>query len=220
MPAISATKVHEKELVRWAFGAYGMAPWLTPWLFGGVDHFGELGVGRPVLSGGERQSDELDVLFWPVDDVSHAIAIEVKRARLDGDTLVTTQIGGLKNLSHGAKQCMAHVARGFHTVYLAVFVQVDARRFSGGYWQGGMLPSALLRDLRKSICQAVSDLAFGLLVFQLTQPVDKDVLLGGSLGLIDSRVAIRRPQSQDLTRRVRELAANPSPSGRITVRCA
>jgi hypothetical protein len=217
MTTRSVTKVEEKELVRWAFGLHGMAPWLIPWLFGGVDHFAELEVGVPVLTRGQRQSDELDILFWPVDDVSRAIAIEVKLARIDGDTLATTQVGGLSNIRQGAKQCMAHVARGFHAVYLAVFVKVDARTFSGGYWQGGMLPSPLLHAVRESIRASAPDPDVGILVFQLTQPVDKDVLMGGNLGLLDSRPAVTRSQNQDLTRRMRELAADASRSGRINV---
>src|SRR5688572_19876795 len=135
-----ATKVVEKELARWAFGPHSMVAYMVPWLTDARPHLVAFEVREPVLMPGDRQSDELDVLLWPAGDPANATAIEVKRLRVDGTTLATEQIGGLPGLRHGANQVNGHVRRGFSRVYLAVFVQVDGRTFSGGYWTGGGLP--------------------------------------------------------------------------------
>lgn len=216
MEARSATKVPEKELVKWAFGIGSPVPWLAPWLFEGANHVADFEVGLPVLASGDRRSDELDVLLWPIADPSQATVIEAKRVRVDASTSLTEQVGGLENVREGMEQCEAHFARGFRCVYLAAFVQVDARMFSGGYWQGGLLPQRLLNLIREEIRSAVPNPAIGLLVFQQIQPVDEDALLGGSFGLIDSRVAIPQQQHDELTIRIREFAADTSRSGRTT----
>ena len=190
--------------MRWAFGQYSMVPMLAPWLTDKRPHLIAFEVRQPVLMPSDRQSDELDAMIWPTGDPSNAIVIEGKRLRVDGDTVVTHQIGGLSGIIEGAHQVRAHVQRGFSRVYLAVFVEVDSRTYSGGHWIGGGLPWALSKQVIDSVETPLVDDEVGILVFEVDQPVDSDVLLSGGFGLRHSRVAPHRRQPDELTNRVRQ----------------
>ena len=88
-------------------------------------------------------------------------------------------------------------------VYLAVFVEVDSRERSGGYWLGGGLPFELTPQVRRIIETNLADQQVEFLMIELDQPIDKDVLLGGGMGLRHWEVAPKRNQPVELTERIR-----------------
>ena len=203
MDAPSATKLVEKELMRWAFGPNSMVPLLVPWIFGDRPHLVALEVTQPVLIPADGKIGELDAMIWPVDDPTTVTVFEAKRIRVDADTLLTEQIGGLQGIREGVAQVRSHIQLGFARVYLALFVSVDSRGYSGGHWIGGGLPHSLSSQIVAAVQSATDDLDVGVLVFVLDQPVDKDVRLGGGFGLLHSRPAPVRPQPDALTMRIR-----------------
>jgi hypothetical protein len=203
MDAPSATKLVEKELMRWAFGPNSMVPLLAPWLFGDRPHHGALEITQPVLAAAAGKTGELDAMIWPVGDPTAVTVLEAKRIRVDADTLLTEQIGGLQGIREGVAQVRAHIQLGFARVYLTLFVSVDSRKYSEGHWIGGGLPHSLSTQIVAAVQSATEGLDVGVLVFVLDQPVDEDVRLGGCFGLLHSRHAPVRSQPAELTARIR-----------------
>lgn len=203
MSARSATRIEEKELVRRFFLGDPAVDYMLGFIFGEPPYHRACEVGTPVLDRANRRTGELDLLIWSPRSPSRAVALEAKRARVDETKLVTEQIGGLRALREGAAQVNAHLQRGFAEVYLALFIAVDARTSSGGDWLGGRLPRALREMALSAVAQSGLHSDAGFVVFELSQPIDKDAVDAGGFGLLASRPARPRIQSEEITRRVK-----------------
>jgi hypothetical protein len=197
----TATNIREQDLVQWAF--------LDPigrrqlgWLTDGEHCLIDFEVTAPVVIQRPRATNEIDVLLWPSADPSRATAIQAKKLRFDGSSLQTGQIGGLKGLRKGIRQALSHRKAGFHRTYLAVFVQVDAREFSGGSWIGCMLPARVIKGINAEVHAHLGDLPLGLITFYHGQPVDTDPRLAGTFFILDSVPAPTQSQDPGLTRRI------------------
>lgn len=199
---MSAIDIDEQTLVRWAFAEGPAQRVLLPAV--GVQGRCAIGfgVGAPVIESARRVTGELDVMLWPDGHPSLAVAIECKRLKIDSATMRTEQIGKLAEIRKAVHQANGHVRRGFHRVFLAVFAVVDARNMSGGTWLGGGLTDSLLRLVRDPSHVSGLDPSVGVLLVEVRQPVDKDVRLGGGVGLIGQRPALAREQDASLTRRI------------------
>ena len=202
--ARAVSGIEEGELVRWAFTYPGVSDLL--WLSLGIKkpHRIAFHVTEPVVATADRQTGELDVMLWPSDSPSEAIAIECKRIKIDPETFDTEQPGKLHELRKGVRQANAQLRRGFHQVFLVVIIAVDGRHQSGGYWIGGELTPALRQIIRNSKLMSDLNKDVGYVLVEVVQPVDKDAMSAGGAGVIASRRATPHIQTEQLTKAIEE----------------
>lgn len=203
----SVTTVQEADLVRWAFSQTPGRLLMNLELGMSTPSLVHCHVSAPLFESIDGKTGEVDAILWPRDAEGEATVVEVKRIRVSSETFATETPGGLAALAKGAAQANAHFRLGFSRVYLCAVVQVDGRERSGGSWLEGGLTRALLDKVRAAIADAEVDPAVGLLLLELRQPVQKNALDGGGLGLIYSKSAGRQPQPGFLTERIGRLAS-------------
>lgn len=134
-------------------------------------------VSRKGLSYGEG---DVDILLAEPGSPDRAIAIQVKRIKVDNKSLVESapkKMSGLDKLKH---QIRTDVDLGFSQCYGFVFVVVDSREFNQGAFTYSGLTDRVRRIIEGKMADSDIHPLAGLAHFQFVQPMDDRPLSAGS----------------------------------------
>jgi hypothetical protein len=210
----SVTAVVEDDIVRWLFSHRPGRLLVNLALGMPSPSFIDCHVTTPLLEERKGRTSEIDAVAWPMGLPQQAVAIEVKRVRVSEDAFVTDEPGGLRALEKGAMQANSHLKSSFSRAYLCTAVQVDGRLRSSGSWLEGGLTDSLQKRVLDAVRGTPVHREVGILVLELRQPVQRNALDAGGLGLLYHRPATARVQSDAVTSRM-VLLAKESRKGRI-----
>ena len=203
MDAASALDVHEAELAQWLFTAWTPARLLASELGFGSDTGLAFRVDNSSLTGIGSAPGDIDV---PAIDRAHpdrAIAIEVKRVKLPPDAYLTAQPNKLQELDKGCRQARLLRTMGFHRSYLLVAVVADGREQTDVGFPFRGPPPVLVKIVRDKLRSLPFHPDVGVVVVEVTQPVDKDIQDSGAIGIWTHQHAQGIEQASTLTDRLR-----------------
>jgi hypothetical protein len=145
-----------------------------------------------------RIPGDIDVLACDPRRLDEAVAFESKLLKVTPEMFETLQPGKLRGLAKGARQANGQWEFGFHKNYLLICVKIDGRQQGGNFSSRG-----LTGPLVKVIYDFVGNLPLrpevGLVVAEITQPIEKDIELAGGIGLKVLRLATPQDQPASLT---------------------
>lgn len=199
MQARSIAEIPEPELVQVLSGHPMLRPWLfDPFLTGPSDRI-FLRVPFVELAETSYRDGDVDAILLPRGEAGSAVAYQIKRVKVSDTTFQTLMPGKLGGFPKAVQQANATVGLGFSRVVLSVLIVTDGRcrREFNFAFRGptgkiiGQVNQALdLTDLHRDI---------GVARIEITQPVDEDFTLAGSIGGVYLREPALRKQNPSLT---------------------
>jgi hypothetical protein len=177
----SVTDIHEAELCRWLFSDPTVSAPLCRELELAPPSLAAFSVPTARIVPNAEGPGDIDVLVSTSPHHKNALAIEVKRVKIDADTFHTGMPGKLQDLRRGVQQASLLGRLQFSRAMLLVVVVTDGRerhRLNFAF-RGPEVP--MLRKAieefpdRKRLAANV-----GLAFIELTQPVDKAIADAGS----------------------------------------
>ena len=157
---------------------------------------------RPTLKPGD-----IDLLLYPVDDPSRAIAIECKRLKLVSHPDGSTTVNRAGEIDKGIQQANAYRELGFHQTYLLVILLDDGRELATPnpmfrYTTGEPVDRVLNVRWRKERHPDV-----GVIYIKVNQMLKKDINHAHSIGYFIDERATPREQTGAMTNKIRSLHA-------------
>jgi len=144
---------------------------------------------------------DIDVLICSERTPAEALAMEAKRINLTPASFDTKQPGKLHKLQRAVNQANLLAKIGFHRTFLAVVIATDAReQFPNVFGPTGEL--ARIVDRFPALARLTQTV--GLVFFEISQLIDKDVTWSGAFGIRIARNASPLPQPPSLTARLHE----------------
>lgn len=204
MESLSVTDIPEAELCRWLFSDPTVSAPLYRDLELAPSSLAAFSVPTTCIMPNAEGPGDIDVLVSASPHHEIAVAIEVKRVKIDADTFHTGMPGKLQDLRRGVQQANLLGRLQFSRAMLLVVVVTDGRERRGlnFAFRGPEVP--MLRKAidefpdRKRLAPNV-----GLAFIELTQPVDKAIADAGSIGIrVDLRPKLGA-QSEAVTAAVR-----------------
>lgn len=205
MQAVPVTHINESNLARWLFShpiAYTE--------IGAV-----LGLADPLCIGFEIPPQDIvpkapgpgdiDVLLCPSASPDRAVAIELKRVKIRGDTFHTQLPGKLRELKHGVQQANLLHALGLHRTILMIAIVTDGRERVGLNFASRGPTSPLIDPIDHFSGSDRLVPEIGLVFVEITQPVDKEISEAGAIVARVARDGERRDQSPALTGRISQV---------------
>lgn len=194
-----AVDIEEADLARFFFRRDPRAfPMQSP-----LDHT-LFRVAPPAMGGVERTGD-IDVLQWYRFAPENAVAIECKRVKYSQATFDGVLPNKVRALRKGARQATRLLEMGFHNTWLVVFAVVDGRGRSGFNFAFRGWTEEMRGTLEREFDRLALPANTGLLLIELTQPIEKDLFEAASV----VRHVIRKPtavkQPNELTKWVESL---------------
>ena len=189
MKSRSVTDIPEAELCRWLFSDPTVSAALRRDLELAPSSLLAFSVPTTRIVPNAEGPGDIDILLSTSPHHKNALAIEVKRVKIDADTFHTGMPGKLQDLARGVQQAGLLGRLQFSRAMLLVVVLTDGRERHGlnFAFRGPEVP--MLRKAidefpdRKRLAPNV-----GLAFVELTQPVDKVIADAGSIGIrVDHR---------------------------------
>ena len=200
----SVTDIPEAELCRWLFSDPTVSAPLCRDLELAPSTLAAFSVPTNCIVPNVEGPGDIDVLLSTSPHHENALAIEVKRVKVDVDTFHTGMPGKLQDLRRGVQQANLLGRLQFSRAMLLVVVVTDGRERHGlnFAFRGPEVPM-----LRKAIDEFPDRKRLaaniGLAFIELTQPVDKAIADAGSIGIrVDLRPTLAA-QSEAVTAAVR-----------------
>jgi len=203
MDAAAALDIHEAELARWLFTAWTPARLLASELGFGCDTRLAFRIDPSSLAGIGAAPGDIDVLAIDHAHPDQATAIEVKRVKLRPEAYLTAQPNKLQELDKGCRQAGLLRSMGFCRSYLLVAVVADGREQTDVGFPFRGPPPALVRVVRDKLRSLPFHSDVGVVVVEVTQPVDKDIQDSGAIGIWTHQHAQGTEQDSALTDRLR-----------------
>lgn len=203
MDAAPALDIHEAELAQWLFTAWTPTRLLASELRFASDTDLAFRVDPSSLTGIGAAPGDIDILAINHAHPDQAIAIEVKRVKLPPDAYLTAQPNKLQELDKGCRQAGLLRSMGFHRSYLLVAVVADGREQTNVGFPFRGPPPALVRIVRDKLRSLPFHPDVGVVVVEVTQPVDKDIQDSGAIGIWTHQHARGIEQAPTLTDRLR-----------------
>jgi hypothetical protein len=157
---------------------------------------------RPALKPGD-----IDLLFYPVDCPSRAIAIECKRVKLVSCLDGSTTVNRAGEIDKGIVQANAYRDLGFHQTYLLILLLDDGRELR--------TPNPMFRYTTGKPVDRVLNIPWrqerhpdvGVIYVKINQILRKDINHAHSIGYCIDERAIPREQTVEMTNKIRSLSS-------------
>ena len=203
MDAAAATDIEEAQLTRWLFTGFAPSRQLAS-QFGfapGTKLY--FGADPRTLRTDARGPGDIDVLAIDLVRPECALAIEVKRVKMPTDSYWTSLPNKLEGIDKGRKQVELLRQIGFHRSYLLIAVVADGReRTDVNFASRGSTP-ALIKTVRDKLSCLEFHPDVGVLVVEVTQPVDKNICDAGAVGIWTHQEGNPIPQHPGVTQSVK-----------------
>jgi hypothetical protein len=203
MGAAPALDIHEAELAQWLFTAWTPAWLLASELGFGPDASLAFRVDPSSLTGVGTAPGDIDVIAIDHMHPERATAVEVKRVKLPPEAYLTAQPNKLRELDKGCRQAGLLRSMGCYRSYLLVAVVADGREQTDVGFAFRGPPPELVRVVREKLRSLPFHPDVGVVVVEVTQPVDKDIQDSGAIGIWTHQHAQGIEQASTLTDRLR-----------------
>ncbi len=203
MEAATATDIEEAQLTRWLFT--GFAPIRQLALKFGLTPGTQLyfGADPRTLWKDARGPGDIDVLAIDPARPEYALAIEVKRVKMPASSYWTSMPNKLEGIDKGREQVERLRQIGFHRNYLLIAVVADGReRADVNFASRGPTPE-LIKAVRGKLHSLEFHPDVGVVVVEVTQPVDKDICDAGAVGIWTHQEGNPVPQNPEVSRSIR-----------------
>jgi len=155
----------------------------------GIPSHAQLFRSVPLRGLPDEPKGDIDLLCVPPLHPELAVAVQVKKIKVDAEAIQTGRPNGLQGLKTGIRQANLLSKIGFHQVYLFVFVMVDSREQNAGRISFASLPP----ELRRLIERCIADIrcaglvqSVGLAHYEFAQTMDTpDPFDSNHLQLVD-----------------------------------
>lgn len=198
MESSSVTEITEDVLCRWLFLEPAARPLLEELrvLPGSRVWFS---VPTTSVLSEARGPGDIDVLIGNPQYPESALAIEVKRVKVESATFHTGTPGKLQGLKHGVQQANLLAKVGFHRTFLLVAVVIDGRERVELNFASRGLTSELAKAIGEFPRRAALAAHVGLAFVEITQPVDRPITDAGGIGVRVAQQPTGIAQSPALT---------------------
>lgn len=208
MEAAAVTDVYEDKLTRWLFTALASSNLLASELDLSSGMQLTFMADTQTLAPTARGPGDIDVLAVNARCPEYAVAIEVKRVKMPSDSYLTSQPNKVQELRKGCVQVGLLREIGFHRSYLLVAVVADGREQAElGFAFRGPTP-ALVRAVKEKLRSLDFHPDVGVVVVEVTQPINKDIHDAGAIGIWTHQRASAIQQNSELTTRIASLCAD------------
>lgn len=153
---------------------------------------------------GARGPGDIDVLVFSSQTPERALAMELKRVKITPESFETELPGKLSDLKRGVRQANLLGGLGFHRAYLVIAVVTDGRQRIGYNFFGRGPTLELLKMIDQFPGRDQLRRGVGVAFVEITQPIDKEIALAGSVGAWIARDAQELDQPPSLTTSVAE----------------
>ena len=202
METASATDVQKAELAHWLFTSFAPSRLIASELGLIPEMQLVFGTDAKILAPTARGPGDIDVLAVNTTCPEQAIAVEVKRVKMPSDSYLTLQPNKLQGLEQGSKQVGLLREIGFHRSYLLVVVVADGREQTEvGFAFRGPTP-ALVKAVKEKLRSLKFHPDVGVVVVEVTQPVDKSIQDSGAIGFWTHHAASTIQQPLELTAKI------------------
>lgn len=161
-------------------------------------------VPTATLVPGARGPGDIDVLVSSLQTPARSLAIELKRVKVTAESFDTELPGKLSDLKRGVQQANLLGELGFHRTYLVIAIVTDGRQRVGYNFFGRGPTVELLEGITQFTGRDRLRPGVGLAFVDMTQPIDKDIALAGSVGAWIEWDAQESDQPPSLTASVAE----------------
>ena len=202
MEATSATEVQEAELAQWLFTAFAPSQLIASELGLIPEMQLAFGIDAKILAPTARGPGDSDVLAVNATCPEQTVSIEVKRVKMSSDSYLTSQANKLQGLQKGSNQVGLLREIGFHRSYLLVAVVADGREQTKVNFAFQGPTSTLVKAVKEKLCSISFHPDVGVVVVEVTQPVDKSIQDSGAIGIWTHQRASMIQQPLELTAKI------------------
>lgn len=151
---------------------------------------------------------DVDVLVADPNAPEWAVGMECKKVKVKPESFETKQITGLNRASKAVQQTRKLVRLGFSRCYALFFVAIDGRQRARFNFAHRGLTGGLLRRFDAVVRADLFPNEVGVVVLEITQPVEKPLTYAGAAGCRVLRQARPQEQSFGTTAAVRRALAH------------